>query len=278
MSGQVTIEEETRCTFARLAAVIGAAAFVFAALLELGLACCVSGGAGGSQAAAGCKVGVSWNNFKEERWAKWDEPNIKQVVEAAGGSYVGTDAGSSAEKQATDVEQLITDGAKVIIILAQDGTAIQPTVQAAVDQGIPVIAYDRLIENEKAFYITFDNPLVGELMAKEIVKVVPKGNYVIIKGNSADANSDFLRRVSRRSSVRPSRLAISRSSARTTPTTGMLPSRRPPWSSTSPPRTTRSMRHRAQRRHGRRRRRGAQGPGPRWKGPGHAGRTLTRRP
>jgi D-xylose transport system substrate-binding protein len=149
--------------------------------------------ASGSAAAADCKVGVSWNNFKEERWAKWDEPNIKQVVEGAGGSYVGTDAGSSAEKQATDVEQLITDGAKVIIILAQDGTAIQPTVQAAVDQGIPVIAYDRLIENEKAFYITFDNPLVGQLMAEEIIKVVPKGNYVIIKGNSADANSDFLR-------------------------------------------------------------------------------------
>ena len=136
---------------------------------------------------------MSWNNFKEERWAKWDEPSIKEVVEAAGGSYVGTDAGSSAEKQATDVEQLITDGAKVIIILAQDGTAIQPTVQAAVDQGIPVIAYDRLIENEKAFYITFDNPLVGQLMAEEMIKVVPKGNYVIIKGNSADANSDFLR-------------------------------------------------------------------------------------
>ena len=128
---------------------------------------------GGS--AAGCKVGVSWNNFKEERWAKWDEPNIKQVVEAAGGSYVGNDAGSSAEKQATNVEQLITDGAKVIIILAQDGTAIQPTVQAAVDRGIPVIAYDRLIENEKAFYITFDNPLVGQLMAEEIVKVGADG-------------------------------------------------------------------------------------------------------
>ena len=149
--------------------------------------------AAASEGTAACKVGVSWNNFKEERWAKWDEPSIKEVVEAAGGSYVGTDAGSSVEKQATDVEQLITDGANVIIILAQDGTAIQPTVQAAVDQGIPVIAYDRLIENDKAFYITFDNPLVGQLMAEEIVKVVPAGNYVIIKGNSADANSDFLR-------------------------------------------------------------------------------------
>lgn len=170
--------------------VLAASAMIVAAACNSGSGASVAP-SGGS--AAGCKVGVSWNNFKEERWAKWDEPSIKEVVEAAGGSYVGTDAGSSAEKQATDVEQLITDGAKVIIILAQDGTAIQPTVKAAVDQGIPVIAYDRLIENEKAFYITFDNPLVGQLMAEEMIKVVPKGNYVIIKGNSADANSDFLR-------------------------------------------------------------------------------------
>ncbi|HEY6570643.1 MAG TPA: substrate-binding domain-containing protein, partial [Candidatus Limnocylindrales bacterium] len=173
-----------------------------AAVTAVFVGACSSGGGGATTApsaaapsggAAGCKVGVSWNNFKEERWAKWDEPAIKKEVEAAGGTYVGNDAGSSAEKQATNVEQLITDGAKVIIILAQDGTAIQPTVQAAVDRGIPVIAYDRLIENEKAFYITFDNPLVGQLMAEEIIKVVPKGNYVVIKGNSADANSDFLR-------------------------------------------------------------------------------------
>jgi D-xylose transport system substrate-binding protein len=178
----------------KLAALAGAAAVLVGAC-STGTTATPAGSAAasGGGSAAGCKVGVSWNNFKEERWAKWDEPAIKQVVEGAGGTYVGNDAGSSAEKQATNVEQLITDGAKVIIILAQDGTAIQPTVQAAVDRGIPVIAYDRLIENEKAFYVTFDNPLVGELMAREIIKVVPKGNYVIIKGNSADANSDFLR-------------------------------------------------------------------------------------
>ena len=87
----------------RLVAVVGAAAFVFAGCTSAGSPA-PSGGAGGSQAAAGCKVGVSWNNFKEERWAKWDEPSIKDVVEKAGGSYTGTDAGSSAEKQATDVE------------------------------------------------------------------------------------------------------------------------------------------------------------------------------
>lgn len=138
-------------------------------------------------------VGVSWNNYNEERWAKSDEPAIKAALDAAGATYIKTDAGSSAEQQITDVEQLITDGADVIIILAQDGTAILPAVQTALDQGIPVIAYDRLIENPGALYITFDNVEVGRMQARAIYEAVPEGNYVFIKGNSADANADFLR-------------------------------------------------------------------------------------
>ena len=64
-----------------------------------------------------CTVGVSWNNFQEERWALRDEPAIKAVLDAAGAQYISTDAASSAEKQLTDVEQLITQGADVIIDL-----------------------------------------------------------------------------------------------------------------------------------------------------------------
>jgi D-xylose transport system substrate-binding protein len=60
-------------------------------------------------------VGVSWNNYNEERWAKSDEPAIKAALEDAGVKYISTDAGSSAEQQITDVEQLITDGADVVI-------------------------------------------------------------------------------------------------------------------------------------------------------------------
>ncbi len=58
---------------------------------------------------------------------------------------------------------------------------------------MPVIAYDRLIEDPGALYITFDNVEVGRLQAEAIFKAVPKGNYIIIKGNKADANADFLR-------------------------------------------------------------------------------------
>jgi D-xylose transport system substrate-binding protein len=138
-------------------------------------------------------IGVSWNNYNEERWALWDEPAIKAAIEAGGGTYISTDAGSSEAQQLTDVENLISQGADALIILAQDGTAIKPAVEAALDAGIPVIAYDRLIEDEGAFYITFDNVEVGRMQARAIFELVPAGNYVMIKGNAADANADFLR-------------------------------------------------------------------------------------
>ena len=146
-----------------------------------------------TEEASGCIVGVSWNNYQEERWAKWDEPAIKAAVEAGGGTYISNDAKSSAETQASNLENLISQGAQVLIVLAQDGTAIKPAVESAIGQGVPVVAYDRLIEDPKALYITFDNKGVGRLEAEEIFKRVPKGRYVIVKGSSTDANADFLR-------------------------------------------------------------------------------------
>jgi D-xylose transport system substrate-binding protein len=138
-------------------------------------------------------VGVSWNNYNEERWALWDEPAIKAAIEADGGTYISADAGSSEEQQIADVENLISLGADVLIILAQNVEAIRPAVASALEQGIPVIGYDRLIADPGALYITFDNVGVGRLMAEVIYELVPTGNYIIIKGNGADANSDFLR-------------------------------------------------------------------------------------
>ena len=136
-------------------------------------------------------IGVSWSNFQEERW-KTDEAAMKKAIEAAGDKYISADAQSNPGKQLTDVESLISQGANALVILAQDTSAIGPAVQKAVDEGIPVIAYDRLIENKDVFYLTFDNKEVGRLQAKGVFDAKPEGNYVFIKGSSTDPNADFL--------------------------------------------------------------------------------------
>ena len=137
-------------------------------------------------------VGVSWSNFQEERW-KTDEAAIKGALDAAGAAYVSADAQSSSAKQLSDVESLIAQGVDALIILAQDASAIGPAVQAAADEGIPVIAYDRLIEDERAYYLTFDNVEVGRMQARAVFEAMPKGRYVMIKGSPTDPNADFLR-------------------------------------------------------------------------------------
>ncbi|MBP1853088.1 D-xylose ABC transporter substrate-binding protein [Rhizobium halophytocola] len=136
-------------------------------------------------------VGVSWSNFQEERW-KTDEAAIKAALEAKGAKYISADAQSSASKQLNDVDTLISQGANALIILAQDSDAIGPAVEKAHDEGIPVVGYDRLIENPNAFYITFDNKEVGRMQARAILEAKPEGNYVFIKGSSSDPNADFL--------------------------------------------------------------------------------------
>jgi D-xylose transport system substrate-binding protein len=137
-------------------------------------------------------VGVSWSNFQEERW-KTDEAAIKAALEAAGATYVSTDAQSSSAKQLSDIESLMAQGVDALIVLAQDTQAIIPAVSAAADEGIPVIAYDRLIEDARAFYLTFDNVEVGRMQARAVFAAAPTGNYVMIKGSPTDPNADFLR-------------------------------------------------------------------------------------
>ncbi|HEY9537364.1 MAG TPA: D-xylose ABC transporter substrate-binding protein [Kiloniellaceae bacterium] len=136
-------------------------------------------------------VGVSWSNFQEERW-KTDEAAIKEELERLGAAYISADAQSSNEKQIADIEGLIARGANALIVLAQDAEAVVPAISRAQAEGIPVVGYDRLIEMPGVFYLTFDNKEVGRIQAREVLKVQPEGNYVFIKGSSADPNADFL--------------------------------------------------------------------------------------
>jgi D-xylose transport system substrate-binding protein len=141
--------------------------------------------------AEGKKIGVSWASFQEERW-KIDEAAMKAAIEAAGDEYISSDAESSSAKQLTDIESLISQGANALIINAWDKDAIGPAIEAAAAEGIPVVGYDRLIEDARTFYLTFDNIGVGRIIAESVVAAKPDGNYAIIKGDPGDPNAAFL--------------------------------------------------------------------------------------
>ena len=141
--------------------------------------------------AEGKVIGVSWGSFQEERW-KIDEAAIKAAIEANGDTYVSSDAESSSSKQLTDIESLISQGIDALVINAWDKDAITPAVDAAANEGIPMVGYDRLIEDDRTFYLTFDNIGVGRIIAEQVRAVQPEGNYAIIKGDPGDPNAAFL--------------------------------------------------------------------------------------
>jgi D-xylose transport system substrate-binding protein len=171
----------------RTAAFLPIAAIVLAA-------CTSGGGASPSSAAKPCKVGVAWATSQEERYKLRDEPAVKGAVEAGGGTYVsGGDAQNKAETQASQIATLLASNINVLVINAVDPVAVLPSLQAAVDAGIPVIAYDRELESTKVLFLTHDNVLVGHMIADAVTKVQPTGNYVIIKGDKTQTNPIFLR-------------------------------------------------------------------------------------
>ena len=49
-------------------------------------------------------------------------------------------------------------------------------------EGVPVLAYDRLIEMPGVFYLSFDNVEVGRIQAREILRARPEGRFAFIKG------------------------------------------------------------------------------------------------
>ncbi len=142
--------------------------------------------------AEGRKIGVSWSNFQEPRW-KFDAAAMRSSIQRDGNEYITANAEASAEKQLDDIRTMIEQGVDALVILPVDREAILPAIDLAAEAGIPVISYDRLIEDDRVFYITFDNVGVGRIIAAIIRQVQPEGNYVILKGDPADANVGFLR-------------------------------------------------------------------------------------
>ena len=138
-------------------------------------------------------VGVSWNNFQEERW-KTDEAAIKAALDAVGREVHLDRRAGRPTKQLADVDSLIIQGANVLIILAQDWNAIMPAVKKALDAGIPVIAYDRLIErSERALHHLRQRPRRPAAGRGAPRRPRPQATTSSSRATRPTPNADFLR-------------------------------------------------------------------------------------
>ena len=89
-----------------------------------------------TSSAGGCTVGVAWNGYNVgRRWQDRDGPAIKAAIEGGGGTYLSNDAQASAEQQARNIDDLVAQGADVVVILASDAAALEPTVARTIVEG-----------------------------------------------------------------------------------------------------------------------------------------------
>ena len=115
-------------------------------------------------------IGVTMPTSSSQRWIQ-DGDNVKSQLEAAGYKVDLQYAENDIPTQVNQVDNQITNGAKVLIIASIDGTALTTQLQNAADNGIKVISYDRLIRNSPNvdYYATFDNEQVGVDQANSLL-------------------------------------------------------------------------------------------------------------
>jgi len=148
----------------------------------------------GGQKEKKIRIGFAMDTLKEERWQR-DHDAFDAQCKKLGVTCEITVADNKADKQANDVDNLLTKGIEVLVIAPHDATQAASMVDKAKAQGVPVISYDRLINSDKIdVYISHQVPVVGRKIAEYAIQKVPKGNYVIVDGSSKDNNAVIMKK------------------------------------------------------------------------------------
>ncbi|MXM62648.1 substrate-binding domain-containing protein [Streptomyces sp. HUCO-GS316] len=181
---------------AALAAIAGAAS------LALALTACGQDSEGGSKentgSAEGGTIGIAMPTKSSERWIA-DGNNVVKDLRSKGYKTKLVYGEDDPDQQVSQIENLITQGVKALIVAAIDNKSLNNVLQQAKDANIPVIAYDRLILGTANvdYYASFDNTKVGELQATYIVDKLGlkdgKGpfNIELFAGSNDDNNTKY---------------------------------------------------------------------------------------
>nr|WP_229413001.1 D-xylose ABC transporter substrate-binding protein [Massilia alkalitolerans] len=153
-----------------------------------------TGGVGVAHAdATNPKIGFSIDDLRLERWAR-DRDYFTAAAQKLGAKVYVQSADASEQRQIAQIENLISRGVDVLVIVPYNATVLNNAIREAKKAKIKVVSYDRLILNADVdAYVSFDNKAVGELQAQSLVNLKPKGNYYLLGGAPTDNNAKILR-------------------------------------------------------------------------------------
>jgi putative multiple sugar transport system substrate-binding protein len=143
------------------------------------------------------KIGIAMPTQSSLRWIS-DGNELKAALESKGYTVDLQYAEDDIPNQLAQIENMVTGGVKALVIASIDGTTLSSVLQQAADQGIKVIAYDRLIRESGNvdYYTTFDNFQVGVLQAQSILDALDIDNAegpfnIELFAGSIDDNNAF---------------------------------------------------------------------------------------
>lgn len=135
------------------------------------------------------KLGLSVDSFVIERWIR-DRDVFVTTAKELGAEVNVQDAGGDVQEQISQIEYFIEKEMDVITVIACDCDALSDVLKKAQAAGIKIISYDRILNHAQSdLYISFDNRMVGTLMAESLVAAIPDGGDILmIKGSEEDDN------------------------------------------------------------------------------------------
>jgi len=158
-----------------------------------------SGGASTTSGSKAQKVGVLLPDTQSSvRWESFDRPLLDAAFKKAGVPVTIDNAQGDKSTQQQQAEQLITNGAKVLLLVNLDsgsGAAIEANAQS---RGVKVIDYDRLtLKGSAAYYVSFDNVKVGELQGQGLIDCLGSSggtpNIAELNGSPTDNNATLFK-------------------------------------------------------------------------------------
>ena len=159
------------------------------------------------------KIGLSFSDYATERWPV-EAAQMTQLLQKKGYEVIVQEADHDVKLQSDQIDNMVSQGVKGLIVIAEDGAAAVTPVDKAVAAGVKVIAYDRLIKTSKiSAYLSFDNVEVGKQEALGVMTALglpgsttwTKANpaKVVMSGGSPTDNNAVLVRQGQMSVIQP---------------------------------------------------------------------------